>query len=48
MYADQAEVDDRDLATRFPNVDKRKLMRKIDMRLVPPICILYLLAFLDR
>ena len=29
-------------------VDERKLLRKIDLRLVPVLCILYLLAFLDR
>jgi len=29
-------------------VDERKLMWKIDLRVVPVLCILYLLAFLDR
>lgn len=29
-------------------INERKLMMKIDMRLVPAICMLYLLAFLDR
>lgn len=37
-----------DYKTRFPAVDERKLVRKIDFRLVPVLCILYLLAFLDR
>lgn len=30
------------------DVNERKLLRKIDLRLVPVLCILYLLAFLDR
>lgn len=42
------EEEEVDLKTKFPNVNNSKLMRKIDMRLIPPICILYLLAFLDR
>ncbi|KIP10635.1 hypothetical protein PHLGIDRAFT_84571 [Phlebiopsis gigantea 11061_1 CR5-6] len=37
-----------DYRTRYPTVDERKLLRKIDFRLVPVLCILYLLAFLDR
>ena len=40
--------EDVDLKSRFPTVDERKLMRKIDLRLVPVLCVLYLLAFLDR
>jgi hypothetical protein len=31
-----------------PDIDERRLMWKIDLHLVPPLCILYLLAFLDR
>lgn len=31
-----------------PGINERKLMTKIDMRLLPVLCILYLLAFLDR
>jgi hypothetical protein len=30
------------------NVDERKLLWKIDTRLLPPLFILFLLAFLDR
>ncbi len=33
---------------RYPNVNQAKLVRKIDLRVVPMISILYLLAFLDR
>ena len=29
-------------------INERRLMWKIDLRLVPPLCVLYLLAFLDR
>jgi hypothetical protein len=29
-------------------VNERRLVRKIDWHLVPPLCCLYLLAFLDR
>ena len=38
------QISVRDSAT----VDERRLMRKIDLLVVPPLCILYLLAFLDR
>ena len=37
-----------DYKARFPNIDERKVIRKIDIRVVPVLCILYLLAFLDR
>lgn len=33
----------------FPaDVDEKKLLRKIDFRLIPWLCVLYLLSFLDR
>ena len=31
-----------------PGIDEKALLRKIDFRLLPVLCILYLLAFLDR
>ncbi|PCH41172.1 MFS general substrate transporter [Wolfiporia cocos MD-104 SS10] len=37
-----------DLATRFPRIDEKKVVRKIDLRVIPVLCVLYLLAFLDR
>ena len=37
-----------DYRARFPNVNEAKVMRKIDIRVVPVLCVLYLLAFLDR
>lgn len=36
------------VAGPLPDIDERRLMWKIDLHLVPPLCILYLLAFLDR
>ena len=32
----------------YPNVDEAALLRKIDLRLVPILSALYILAFLDR
>ena len=45
--ASEADVDV-DYKARFPNVDEKKVLRKIDFRVVPVLCVLYLLAFLDR
>ncbi|EKM59630.1 uncharacterized protein PHACADRAFT_205855 [Phanerochaete carnosa HHB-10118-sp] len=41
-------VEHLDYKARFPDLDERKLIRKIDLHVVPMICILYFLAFLDR
>lgn len=30
------------------NINERALLRKLDLRLLPPLTILYLLSFLDR
>jgi len=43
-----SEDSTRDLKARFPNINEKKVMRKIDMRVIPVLCVLYLLAFLDR
>lgn len=32
----------------FPDIDRKKLLRKLDLRLLPIFTILYLLSFLDR
>ncbi|GMM38231.1 Soa1 protein [Saccharomycopsis crataegensis] len=32
----------------FPNIDEKKLLRKLDWKLIPVVSTLYLLAFLDR
>jgi hypothetical protein len=34
--------------TDIANVDEKKLVRKIDWHVLPCICVLYLLSFLDR
>ncbi|ODQ77350.1 hypothetical protein BABINDRAFT_163606 [Babjeviella inositovora NRRL Y-12698] len=33
---------------RFPNIDEKKVLRKMDMHLLPMLAVLYLLSFLDR
>ena len=45
---DKYNLEGGDLRARFPNVDEAKVIRKIDIRAVPVLCIMYLLAFLDR
>jgi hypothetical protein len=35
-------------AVEIVAVDERKLVRKIDWHVLPCICVMYLLAFLDR
>ncbi|OBZ68954.1 hypothetical protein A0H81_11047 [Grifola frondosa] len=37
-----------DYKSRFRHIDEAKVIRKIDRRVVPVLCLLYLLAFLDR
>ena len=32
----------------YPNIDEAALMRKIDMRVIPILCLMFLLTFLDR
>ena len=32
----------------FSNVDEKKVLRKMDIRLIPMLALLYLLSFLDR
>jgi len=32
----------------YPNVDESALMRRIDMRVIPMLCVVYLFAYLDR
>ncbi|ODQ63240.1 MFS general substrate transporter [Nadsonia fulvescens var. elongata DSM 6958] len=36
------------LEERFPNIDKKKLLRKLDWKLLPTLSVLYLMSFLDR
>lgn len=37
-----------DNVQRFPNVNERQLLWKVDLRLIPVLSVLYILAFLDR
>ncbi|OBZ69116.1 hypothetical protein A0H81_10703 [Grifola frondosa] len=37
-----------DFTARYSHIDEAKLVWKIDLRVIPVLCILYLLAFLDR
>ena len=32
----------------FSHIDEKKVLRKMDMRLIPMLAVLYLLSFLDR
>ena len=32
----------------YPNINEAALMRKIDMRVIPILCLLFVLTFLDR
>ena len=32
----------------YPNIDESALMRRIDIRVIPILCVLYLFAYLDR
>lgn len=45
---DKGNLEDGDLRTRFPNVNEAAVIRRIDMRLIPILCAMFLLAFLDR
>ena len=47
LYEDNASLQTSEAQT-VPVIDERKLLFKIDLRLVPCLCILYTLAFLDR
>lgn len=36
------------ISLEFPNVDEAAVLRKMDIRLIPMLSLLYLMAFLDR
>lgn len=36
------------VSSEYPNVDEAAVLRKMDVRLIPMLSVLYLLAFLDR
>lgn len=43
-----AAYQDAEGGLQFSNISERKLITKIDLRVIPILSILYLLAFLDR
>lgn len=48
-YGNDGVVYDEDLHVPCPaHTTERKLITKIDIRVIPVLCVLYLLAFLDR
>ena len=45
----QGAASDTDESPTNPTpIDEKKLLRKLDLRLLPPLTLLYLLSFLDR
>ena len=32
----------------YPDIDESALMRRVDMRVIPMLCVVYLFAYLDR
>lgn len=48
LEADSYEAPEKELHSDFLDIDERKLLRKIDLRLIPLFTVLYLLSFLDR
>lgn len=47
-HVDEPELNSEELVDTFDDIDRKKLTRKIDLRLLPIFTILYLLSFLDR
>ncbi|KAJ3552701.1 hypothetical protein NM688_g4014 [Phlebia brevispora] len=45
---DTVKVDQRPVSPSEPSLEERRLVRKIDTRILPVVCILYLFAYLDR
>lgn len=45
---DSSRQSDEDVPVIPPSVDEAALMRKIDLRVMPMLFIIYLVAFLDR
>ena len=45
-----AQLSDRGLTARerYPDIDEAALMRRIDIRVIPVLCVVYLFAYLDR
>lgn len=48
VHIETVESDSEQSVEKFANIDEKKLVRKIDLRLLPLFIVLYLLSFLDR
>jgi hypothetical protein len=49
VYLDNGLTDEENIFLQaFPEDRKRKAIRKVDVRLVPLLCLFYLLSFIDR
>ena len=48
FHENKDEVDMRETVQQFDNAETRKILRKVDWRVLPILSFLYLLAFLDR
>lgn len=50
-FADDSPLEGRVLEDGYPSIDKakeKKLVRKLDIHIIPVVMLLYLLSFLDR
>ena len=43
-----SEESSHDLSVEHPTITERKLVLKIDLRILPILCVVYLMAFIDR
>jgi len=43
-----SEEGSHDLSVEHPTINERKLVLEIDLRILPILCIVYLMAFIDR
>lgn len=48
LQSDDISEEDRAFLRNFPADKKKKVLRKIDVRLIPLLTLLYLFAFIDR
>lgn len=45
---DNSKVTSNDQGSIAPTVDKKAILRKLDVRIIPVLAVLYLMSFLDR
>lgn len=48
LHSDDRELEVKQSSSTTKNVSERQLLRKIDLRIIPVLCVLYVLSFLDR